>query len=161
LSYREREPPGARPVSQHQNHLLGESQPGKKTVLIFSCRGTSTAWCGGQHQARTGTIILRELPPKTDPLRSHGLIPIAERKYHAHPCPRTVHPCIHNETTHEADRPAHRIDGVRRVRSAALCQHQTAVGRPLLPCRLAVLIGSLPYEAATERPLTGEKTRGE
>ena len=132
----------------------------KQPVLIFSCRGTNTAWRGvAGNQARTGTIILRESPPKTDPLRSHGLIPVAERKYHAKPRPRTVPLCIHNETTHEADRPAYRIDGVRLVRLAALREHQTSLRRPLLPWRLAVFIGCLSGQATLRSIREGPNRR--
>jgi hypothetical protein len=90
-----------------------------------------------KHSVQTGKL----------PHRSHGLIPITERKCYAKPRPRTVPLCIHNETTHEADRPAYRIDGVRLVRLAALREHQTSLRRPLLPWRLAVFIGCLSHQA--------------
>jgi hypothetical protein len=120
-------------------------------VLVFSSRGTNTAWRGGQHQARTGTIILRELPPKQIPFRSHGLIRIAERKHHAKPRSRAVNFLIHNETTHEVDRPIDWFDGVRCVRFNTLGHDQAAVRGPLLSRRLAVLVGSLPDKATLSR----------
>jgi hypothetical protein len=70
-----------------------------------------------------------------------------EGKHNANPRSKTVHLCIHDETTHEADRSAHRIDGVRRLRFEAPREYSTNVGSTLLPWHLAVLIGSLSYNA--------------
>jgi hypothetical protein len=40
------------------------------------------AWLAALKAARTGTIILRELPPKTDPIRSQRLNPYWRMKMH-------------------------------------------------------------------------------
>jgi hypothetical protein len=91
----------------------------------------------GQERSSCGSY-----PRKQIPFRSYGLIPIAERKHHAKPRSRAVNFLIHNETTDEADRPIDWVNGVRRVRFNTLGQHHAAVRGPLLPRRLAVLMGS-------------------
>jgi hypothetical protein len=47
-------------------------------------------------------------------------------RHHAKPRSKTVYSFIHIVTTHETDPPAHRIDGVRRVRFTSLCEHQAS-----------------------------------